>query len=188
MPLHNCLIRRLYAIGVRSPPSVKTKHNSPVNFYTVLDVYRLSFLGWRSLLHLWRAMARVLGILHFCIPSLLVRLVHESVQPIIYNDSTPRPLNFETLQHFKLFHPSQCVFFHPLCLLPLRIVHRCAAASVDSTMDRSDSSKVTRLDKQFSYRKEEIRQVYSKKGKPLRETMDFLCSNAVSRQGTESLL
>jgi hypothetical protein len=40
-------------------------------------------------------------------------------------------------------------------------------------MDRSDSSKITRLDKQFSDRKEEIRQVYCKEGKPLRETMDF---------------
>jgi len=40
-------------------------------------------------------------------------------------------------------------------------------------MDQSDSSKMTRLDQQFSDRKEEIRQVYCKQGKPLRETMDF---------------
>jgi hypothetical protein len=40
-------------------------------------------------------------------------------------------------------------------------------------MDQSDSSKMTRLDKQFSDRKEEIRQVYCVRGKPLRETMDF---------------
>ncbi|KAN0106844.1 hypothetical protein V8E51_009720 [Hyaloscypha variabilis] len=40
-------------------------------------------------------------------------------------------------------------------------------------MDQSDSRKTTRLDKQFSDRKEEIRQVYCVRGKPLRETMDF---------------
>jgi hypothetical protein len=102
MPLYNCFMKCkillmpvpilcLYAIGVRSTPSVKTKHNSAINFYTILDIYGLSFLVWWLLLHLWRAMAHGLGILHFCIPSLLVRFVHEFVEPIIYHDSDPQP-------------------------------------------------------------------------------------------------
>jgi Clr5 domain len=40
-------------------------------------------------------------------------------------------------------------------------------------MDQPDSSKMTRLDKQFGDCKEEIRRVYCVQDKPLRETMDF---------------
>jgi hypothetical protein len=115
-----------------------------------------------------------LGILHFCIPSLLVRLAYESVEPIIYHVNTTRPLNFEPRSllsistYLNAFFSTLYTFFHSKSTL---------LSSMESTMDQSNSTKMTRLDRQFNAHKEEIRQVHSKEGKPLGETMDLFEKN-----------